>query len=208
EGDIHASQKKWSEAAAAYRTGLEQTGTSALAIRLYSALSSSSASEGDRFAATWLKDHPKDGAFRLYLAEVATAKKDYATAAQHYRKLLDAQPNNAAMMNNLAWTEGQLKDPKAIEHAENANKLAPNQPAIMDTLGMLLLAKGDTSRALDFLQKATASAPQAPAIRLNLAKALIKAGQKDAAKKELDELTKLGDKFSGQAEVAQLKQQL
>jgi predicted Zn-dependent protease len=73
---------------------------------------------------------------------------------------------------------------------------------------MLLLAKGDTSRALDLLQKATANAPQAPAIRLNLAKALIKAGQKDAAKKELDELAKLGDKFSGQTEVAQLKQQL
>jgi putative PEP-CTERM system TPR-repeat lipoprotein len=208
EGDIQATQKKWPEAAAAYRAGLEQAGSTDLATRLHTALTAGNANEADRFAATWQKDHPKDNAFRLYLAEQAANRKDYAGAAQQYRKLVDAQPNNAAMLNNLAWAEGQLKDPKAIEHAETANKLAPNQPAIMDTLGMLLPAKGDTTRALDFLQKATASAPQAPAIRLNLAKALIKAGQKEAARKELDELTKLGDKFSGQSEVAQLRQAL
>jgi hypothetical protein len=51
-------------------------------------------------------------------------------------------------------------------------------------------------------------APEAAAIRMNLARALVKAGQKDAARKELDELGKLGDKFAGQAEVAQLRQGL
>jgi hypothetical protein len=43
---------------------------------------------------------------------------------------------------------------------------------------------------------------------LNSAKALISAGQKDAARKELAELAKLGDKFPAQAEVAQLKSRL
>ena len=51
-------------------------------------------------------------------------------------------------------------------------------------------------------------APQAAEIRLNLARGLIKAGKKDAARKELDELAKLGDKFSDQAEVARLRQGL
>ena len=50
-----------------------------------------------------------------------------------------------------------------------------------------------------------ALAPNAAGIRLNLARALIKAGQKDAARKELDTLAKLGDKFPGQAEVAKLR---
>jgi len=53
-----------------------------------------------------------------------------------------------------------------------------------------------------------ALAPQAASIRLNLARALIKAGQKDAARRELDELDKLGDKFSGQSEVVQLRKAL
>jgi hypothetical protein len=44
-------------------------------------------------------------------------------------------------------------------------------------------------------------APQASPIRLNYAKALIKAGKKDEARSELDQLAKLGDKFPAQAEV-------
>jgi putative PEP-CTERM system TPR-repeat lipoprotein len=208
EGDIHASQKNWSEAASAYRKGLVQKASPILATRLHGVLAASDAKEADRFAATWLKDHPKDRAFRLHLAETATVKKDYANAAQQYRKLLDADPNSAVLLNNIAWVEGQLKDPKALEHAETANKLAPNQPAIMDTLGMLLVEKGETARGMELLQKATAMAPQAPSIRLNFAKALIKTGQKNAARKELDELAKLGDKFAGQSEVTELKQSL
>jgi predicted Zn-dependent protease len=79
---------------------------------------------------------------------------------------------------------------------------------IMDTLGVLLIESGDTARGLDMLRKATAMAPRSASIRLNLAKALIKVGQKDAARKELDELAKLGDKFSGQIEVTELKRSL
>ncbi len=51
-------------------------------------------------------------------------------------------------------------------------------------------------------------APQAANIRLNLAKGLIKVGQKDAARKELDELAKLGDKYPGHEEVARLMKSL
>ena len=59
----------------------------------------------------------------------------------------------------------------------------------------------DSKRALE-------TAPQAAAIRLNYAKALIKAGQKNEAKNELEQIAKLGDKFPAQAEVAQLQKGL
>ncbi|MGZ5096123.1 MAG: tetratricopeptide repeat protein, partial [Burkholderiales bacterium] len=140
--------------------------------------------------------------------QTAHLYKDYRNALQQYRKLLETDPNDPWLLNNLASVEAQVKDPKAMEHAEQANKLAPNQPAIMDTLGVLLLESGDTARGLDLLQKASAMVPGAAVIRLNLAKALIKAGKKDAARKELDELAKLGDKFSGQVEVTQLQRNL
>jgi cytochrome c-type biogenesis protein CcmH/NrfG len=48
---------------------------------------SGNAAEADSFAQTWLKDHPKDARFRLYLAEGATARKDFAAAAKLYRGL-------------------------------------------------------------------------------------------------------------------------
>ena len=112
------------------------------------------------------------------------------------------------MLNNLAWVSGEMKDPKALEYAERADKLAPNTPSILDTYGVLLLEKGDTARGLAMLQKAVAAAPDEANIRFNLARALIKDGQKEAAKNELKTLAKLGDKFAGQAEVAKLMQTL
>ena len=144
----------------------------------------------------------------LYLAEQASLRKDYAGAARQYRLLLELQPNNAAVLNNLAWVAGQLKDPKAIEYAEKATRLAPNQPTLMDTLGVLLVEKGDSARGLELLKKALEIAPEASQIRLNYAKALLKVGQKNEAKQELDQLAKLGDKFPAQAEVGQLQKGL
>jgi putative PEP-CTERM system TPR-repeat lipoprotein len=206
EGDIYAAVNKWTNAAAAYRAGLKHANSRWLASRVHTALSAGNATaDADRFAITWLKEYPKDASFRLYLAQAAGAKKDFIGAAQHYRKLLDLEPNNALVLNNLAWVEGQLRDPMALAHAEKANALAPNQPSIMDTLGVLLMANGDSTRALELLRRASAIAPHVPAIRLNLAKVLINAGQKDAARKELNELAKLGDKFTSHEEVAQLR---
>ena len=209
EGDVHASRNAWGEAVAAYRKGLKQVGTTDLAIRLDTALrEAGGGSEADKFAATWLKQHAKDGEFRLYLAQGASKRKDYTSAIHHYKILLDIYPDNAILLNNLAWAAGQLKDPAALEYAEKANKLAPDEPAIMDTLGTLLVEQGDTTRGVELLQKASSLAPQAPDFRLDLAKGLIKAGRKEDAKKELDELAKLGDKYPAHGEVAHLMKNL
>jgi putative PEP-CTERM system TPR-repeat lipoprotein len=211
EGDIYTSRKQLPEAVAAYRRGLKQTSSTDLAMRLHGVwLKSGDQAHAKQFAATWFKEHPADEGFRLHVAQAALLQGHWQDAVEHYRKLLEKNPKNAAFLNNLAWASAQLKDPKAIEYAEQANKLAPNQLAIMDTLGQLLVDKGDTARGLELLRNAVAIAPQpqAPAIRLSLAKGLLKAGQKDAAKKELEELAKLGKKFPQYAEVQQLKQGL
>ena len=209
EGDIHVTKKAWAEAEAAYRNGLKQVGTSDLATRLDMVLRVSGNESGaDKFMAGWLRDHPKDRMVRAHLAAVATKKKDYPNAARHYKAMLEIQPDDALALNNLAYVAGQLKDPKALEYAEKAQKIAPNNPAILDTLGMLLVDKGDTKRGVEVMQKAAGIAPKAASIHLNLARALIKDGQTEAAKKELENLAQLGDKFDGQAEVAKLRQGL
>ncbi len=205
EGDIGASRKAWSEAIAAYRNGIKTTSAPELAPRLHGALRAARQNdEADKFAAGWLKQQPKDLGFQLYLGDLASAGKDYGKAAAFYRGIVEVQPNHAVALNNLAWVGGQLKDPKALGYAEQANKLAPGQPAFMDTLATLLAEKGETARALDLFRQALKTQPGAAIIRLNLAKLLVKTGDKAGAKKELEELAKLGDKFPAQAEVAQL----
>ncbi|MBL8398740.1 MAG: PEP-CTERM system TPR-repeat protein PrsT [Candidatus Accumulibacter sp.] len=205
EADAHMSKKSWPQAIDALRLGLKQAGTGEIAAKLHTALAAAGqTADAEKFADSWLKDHGKDAVFRLYLAEWASGKKDFPAAARQYRVLLDAQPENPAILNNMAWVSSQLKDPKAIEYAEKANKLAPNQPAIMDTLAVLLSEGGAHARSLEIFQKALELAPQAAPIRLNYARALIKAGKQAEAKSQLDQLAKLGEKFSQQTEVAQL----
>jgi len=209
ESDIYGHGKMWPEAATALRSGLKQLPAPELAVKLHSTLLAAGNSvEAEKLSTTWLKDHPKDPAFRMYLGDLAGAQKNYTLGITHYQSALVIQPNNPLILNNLAWASGQIKSPKALEYAEKANQLAPDQPAFMDTLAILLADKGETEKAVELLRKAMAKAPQAAAIQLNLSKVLIAAGKKDDARKELEALAKLGDKFSGQAEVNQLLKSL
>ncbi len=209
EGDIHASQKAWPEAATAYRAGLNLTPSTEMAVKLHGALlAGNNTAEAERMAAAWQKEQPRDYGFQMHLGEAALARNDLQGASQRFRDLLGAMPENPVLLNNLAWTAGRLKAPDAISLAEKANQVAPNQPAFMDTLGMLLLEKGDVARANELLAKAVELAPQAHAIRLNQARALIKAGKKREARLVLEELAALGDKFPARAEIEKIAQDL
>lgn len=209
EGDIAASRKAWPEAVAAYRIALKQAPSAETAFKVYAALQSAgNGAEAEKFSASWLSEHAQDGGFRLAMAESATARKDFSTAVKHYQALLQAQPNNPVVLNNIAWVLGQLKDARALDYAEKALRVAPNQPAIMETVASLLAEKGDTVRALELLQKATSLAPASTDLKLSMARVLVKADKKADAQKILEELNKLGDKFKGQAEVTKLLKEI
>ena len=205
EGDIHAFQKNWENAAVAYRSGLKQVNSTELALKLHSVLmASGKGGEADKFSFRWQKDNPKDAAFLAYMGDSALMRKDYGNAEKIYMEVIKLRPDSAAAYNNLAWVTGKLNKKGAIAFAEKANTLAPNQPAFMDTEAMLMSDKGDYVKALELQNKALALQPQNAMFKLNLAKIHINGGKKDLARKELDELTKLGDEFAAQAEVANL----
>jgi len=209
EGDIAADQRKWDAAADAYRNGLKAVVVPGLAIKLDSVLlAGGKAADADKVTATWTKDQPKDVLFRMYLGDSASTRKDYPAAEKQYLGVVQIQPTNAIALNNLAWVTGKLNKDGAVAYAEKALALAPKQPAFMDTLAVLYSDKNDYAKALDWQTKALALAPQNPLYKLNLAKIHIKGGKKDLARKELDELAKLGDKFAAQAEVASLLKSL
>lgn len=195
EADVQASQKKWTEAASVLRTGIATARNPSLVIALNKALKADNRNaDADKALADWIRDNPKEPMVRTFVAETSLNAKLYDQAFKQYKDVLAIQPKNPMVLNNMAWIAGQLKDAKAVEYAEQANTLAPNNPAILDTLGMLLMDKGDAKRGVALLQQALTIAPEAHPIRLNLAKAYAKSGQKDAAKKELEALLKLDDK--------------
>ena len=209
EGEIASAKKSWDDAINVYQRGFKQTGAVNLGIRLFVTLvTAGRQAEADKVLADWLKENPKDQAFRQAAAEMAIVRGQYAVAATHLRAVLELAPENAGVLNNLAMLTSALKQPGAIDLAEKANRIAPNQPTIMDTLGTLLADQGEYERAISLVGKAAKAAPDNSAIRLNFVLVLVKAGKKEDAKKELDALAKLGDKFSGQAQVAKMLREL
>ncbi len=205
EAAVLVAMNRWADAAEVLQRGHKEMPSARLLVKLHGALVQSG--KKDRAAVVvseWVSKNPKDVAIRSYLAEFATIDKDFQGAIRYYKELLAAQPKNPMLLNNLAWVADQVKDPKALFYAEEANTLAPNSPAIMDTLGWMLVQRGETGRGVELLEKASKGAPQALTIRLNFARALIKAGRKSDAKKELEFLASQGDKIKEKAEVDEL----
>jgi len=118
--------------------------------------------------------------------------------------IVQAEPDNAPALNNLAWVSQQLHRDNAISYAEKANRLDPKQPAFMDTWALLLSSKGDHAKAIELQTKALEAEPANNQYRLNLAKIYLAAGDKRKARSELDVLAKLGDKVPSHAEVTAL----
>lgn len=139
----------------------------------------------------WQVANPNDQVIPMFLAENSLADKQFKVAIERLQAIVKQNPNNVAAINNLAWAYQQEKDPRALATAEQAVKLAPDSPAMLDTLGWMLAEQGNTTRALPLLQKAVTLAPAAREIRYHLAYALSKSGDKANARKELDKL--LGD---------------
>lgn len=209
EGDIYAAQNNWNSAATAYRAGLKQVNSPELAMKLHSSLlAAAKDAEADKFSLTWQKENPKDVAFLLYLGDRAIARKDYGSAEKNYVAVVKLQPTNSIAYNNLAWVNARQKKDGAMAYAEKANALAPNQPAFMDTLAMLVSDKGDYARAVAIQSKVLVMQPQNALFKLNLAKIYIQGGKRELALRELDDLAKLGDKFAAQTEVARLMKDL
>jgi len=101
---------------------------------------------------------------------------------------------------DTGWVSGQffgqqVGNPEAVKYAERAHELAPGRPEVTDTLGWLLVQKGEVGRGLVLLQEAAVKAPHIPDIRYHMVVALDRAGRRDEARKELDRLLKTGKAF-------------
>jgi predicted Zn-dependent protease len=102
----------------------------------------------------------------------------------------------------------ELKDKRAISFAEQALKLAPDSPAVMDTLGWLLVQEGQSARGMMLLQQALSKTPDAAEIQYHLAAGFNKMGDRARAQSELERLLASGVAFSREHEARALLNQL
>jgi Flp pilus assembly protein TadD len=112
------------------------------------------------------------------------------------------------LLNNLANILLKQGDRKAVEYAERAHKLAPQDPRIGDTLGWALARNGQVDAGLRYLRDARLRDPNNAEVRYHLAAALALAGRREEARQELEQVFRSGATFDGVADARKLLAEL
>lgn len=205
EGDVQSSLKAWGPAVNALRRSLDKAPDSTVASKLHFALNAAgNKAEADKHAATWTREHPADAEFLFYLGGIELTQGQLQAAEGRFLAVQKLQPENPAVLNNLAWLGYKLNKPGALALAEQAVKLAPKQPAFLDTLSTVLEQEKQLPRAIEVQLQALTLQPQNHEMRLRLAKLYLQSGDKRLAGVELNRLATAGKQYGNQAEVQQL----
>lgn len=210
EGDILMSSKKPAQAAQAYQKAFDRSPGSNAVLKLYYAKKSMGNVE-DAFHTLekWLEQNPQDGAVRQVLASAHQSNGNIDRAIAEYEKVLELRPNSSVALNNLAWLYFQEKNEKkrALGYAKRAHKLSPDNVAILDTYGWLLLETGSLQQGFGMLYKAASNSDN-ESIHYHLAVAHSRIGERDNAIEELKRLVASEKTFPEKDEAKVLLQKL
>ena len=181
KGDILMGAGRPLPAVEAWRDEYATTRIAALASRLATGYSQL----GDDAKATaivrdWMADHPADADAAQTLARLDLRAQRWEDAEKNLGIVLAARPDDAAALNNLAWLLQRRNDPQGLVLARRAYLQSP-VPTIADTLGWILVQRGDAASAIKVLEPASRQAPEDAALGYHLARAYADAGQKEAA---------------------------
>ncbi len=209
EGDVRMGQEDFAGAAAAYQDALATTRSSALYAKAHAALLRAGRSrEAEAKAQEWLGALPEDSAGRLYLAAIAMEAGRSREAVGHYEAVLAREPDNFLALNNLAWLYQEARDPRALAIAEEAARLQPDDLRVADTLGWILVQRGDAQRGVALLRRAAGADGATAAMRYRLAAGYARLGDRARARETLDALLAAEAAFDERPEALALRRKL
>jgi len=121
-------------------------------------------------------------------------------AIKVYEEMLARNPSSPPMANNLAMLLVSYRtDAASLDRAQKlADQLAASTDAsFVNTRGWVRYKRGEYQEALPLLQQAVDKAPDSPVMRYNLGMAQLKAGDKDAARQNLEAAVSASKPFAG-----------
>jgi tetratricopeptide (TPR) repeat protein len=192
-GRLYADNGWSDDAVRCFRSalGIDPSRTTAAA-----ALARQFAARGDLESATDAAAHSGPEPAALVAGMRAHDRGDFHTAIHEYEFAVRHGDHSGVAANNLAWIyahEGTELE-RALWLAHNARDMMPESPAVMDTLGVVHLARREYSQGVEALEKAqhllrrlAPDDPQrrqlAPQIEQHLSEAYLRAGRSDDAAK-------------------------
>jgi putative PEP-CTERM system TPR-repeat lipoprotein len=176
-----------------------------LAIELYQArrLANQMQTAVDKLG-EWVEANPRDNVARFVYASGLLEVRDYTRAANEYELLAGQEPNNAIILNNLAWLKSELGAPDAVSYARRAYEAAPESPEVADTLGWALVKDSKPDEGLTYLQKAAAARATDGNIQYHLAFALNAVGKREEARAILQSVLAGDGKFDRRSDAESL----
>jgi tetratricopeptide (TPR) repeat protein len=120
----------------------------------------------------------------------AEKRNDVTSAIENYERAVRQGDRSGVAANNLAWLYAGLGTnlDRALELALSAMSMSPNNPAVLDTVGVVRLRLRRYSDAIKALESAKQMAGRQPAdrrlmaqIRQHLTEAYLRAGKTDEA---------------------------
>lgn len=99
----------------------------------------------------------EDNADLLYARSLLAEKMHRLDIAESdLKKILQKDPDNIHALNALGYTLADRTDrlQEALQYIEKAMKLAPEEPAILDSMGWVLYRMGRSAEAIDYLRRA------------------------------------------------------
>ena len=207
--DLAMSRAQYAAAISGYRKLLSREENTDNALALVNAhMAEGEAGKASAFLEIWIKSHPDDNRAQRVLAETQFRAGQLVAAKQSYQRVIANNPEDAVSLNNYANLLHQMNDPTARGLAERALKLVPNNPVYGDTLGWILVSKGEVESGLRYLREARLRSPDNVEIRFHLAFALAKIGRKEEAREELSAVLGGSRNIANNPQVAILKREL
>ncbi len=192
EGDLATARRDDRAALTAYEEAMKVRPMTSIALRISELRMKTGGAKPEEPYLVLLESNPDDLESRMLLAQVYQRTERLEPAIEQYRAIVSADPDNSVALNNLAWIYFERGDEQAEAIAARAYAAAPENGAIVDTYGWILLANGETEKAVTVLREAVANSkePGNAEIRYHLATALVQSGETGEAKGVLEQLLK------------------
>jgi predicted Zn-dependent protease len=208
ESEVYAAQRRFAEAERALDTALKLRPSASLAVKAYQLRLASERADATEPLADWLARQPDDAPVRRLMAEAHVRAGARQRAVEQYELLLSREPGDVVALNNLAWLYFELGDRRAAATARRAYELAPDSPAVGDTLGWILVQQGRVADGLPLLEKAAGQVPGDGDMQYRHAAALARSGRNAEAEARLRAVLATVDHFASRQEAEQLLAEL
>jgi len=204
KGKIYIDEKKYNQALSLYRKIYRTQPTKKTLFKIIDILMiQNKHQEAISLLDKELNKDNNNVAAHYKLATIYQQQQNLDKSENHYKKVIDALPNNTLALNNLAWLYYEHNLPEAISLAKKAYELDPKSANIIDTYGSILIKQKKFNQGIEILQKGVKLAPKNYNIQYHLAQAYSKSNQNKLALEILNRILKNEHNFT-EKKLAQL----